>query len=74
MLRDTFAVEMLLAEAPIDQVSILLGHISVKITYGPKSSASSAPPTPNTALAVMVCTRLLRATSLKKWREESSDG
>lgn len=31
-LRDTFAVEMLLAGVPIDQVSILLGHSSVKIT------------------------------------------
>jgi hypothetical protein len=32
MLRDTFAVENLLAEIPIDQVSKLLGHSSVKIT------------------------------------------
>ena len=32
MFRDTFAVEMLLAGAAIDQVSILLGHKSVKIT------------------------------------------
>jgi integrase len=32
MFRDTFAVEMLLADVPIDQVSILLGHSSVKIT------------------------------------------
>ena len=32
MLRDTFAVEMLLAGVPIDQVSMLLGHASVKIT------------------------------------------
>ena len=32
MLRDTFAVEMLLAGVPLDQVSILLGHRSVKIT------------------------------------------
>jgi integrase len=30
--RDTFAVELLLAVVPIDQVSILLGHSSVKIT------------------------------------------
>src|ERR1019366_4835432 len=29
MLRDTFAVEMLLAGVPIDQVSMLLGHSSV---------------------------------------------
>ena len=38
MFRDTFAVEMLLAGVPIDQVSLLLGHASVKITeksYGP---------------------------------------
>jgi site-specific recombinase XerD len=32
MLRDTFAVELLLAGNPIDQVSLLLGHSSVKIT------------------------------------------
>jgi len=31
-LRDTFAVEMLLAGIPLDQVSMLLGHSSVKIT------------------------------------------
>ena len=30
--RDMFAVELLLAGAPIDQVSILLGHSSVRIT------------------------------------------
>jgi hypothetical protein len=30
MFRDTFAVEMMLAGVPIDQVSILLGHASVK--------------------------------------------
>jgi integrase/recombinase XerD len=30
--RDTFAVELLLAGVPIDQVSILLGHSSVKVT------------------------------------------
>ena len=32
MFRDTFAVEMLLSGVPLDQVSILLGHKSVKIT------------------------------------------
>lgn len=32
MFRDTFAVEMLLAGVPIDQISLLLGHASVKIT------------------------------------------
>jgi len=32
MFRDTFAVELLLAGMPIDQVSVLLGHSSVKIT------------------------------------------
>jgi integrase len=38
MFRDTFAVEMLLAGVPIDQVSLLLGHASVKIaekSYAP---------------------------------------
>jgi len=32
MFRDTFAVELLLVGVPIDQVSLLLGHSSVKIT------------------------------------------
>jgi integrase/recombinase XerD len=32
MLRDTFAVELLSAGVPIDQVSVLLGHSSVKRT------------------------------------------
>lgn len=31
-LRDTFAVELLLAGVPIEQVSILLGHSSLKVT------------------------------------------
>jgi integrase len=42
MFRDTFAVELLLAGNPIDQVSLLLGHSSVKITerhYAPFSRA-----------------------------------
>jgi integrase len=32
MFRDTFAVELLLAGVPIDRVSVLLGHRSVKMT------------------------------------------
>lgn len=32
MFRDTFAVEMLLAGVPLEQLSMLLGHKSVKIT------------------------------------------
>jgi len=32
MFRDTFAVEMLSGGVPIDQVSILLGHASVRVT------------------------------------------
>lgn len=32
MVRDTYAVELLLSGVPIDQVSLLLGHSSVKIT------------------------------------------
>jgi integrase/recombinase XerD len=31
-LRDTFAVELLLAGVPIERVSILLGHQSVSVT------------------------------------------
>jgi len=31
-LRDTFAVELLLAGVPIERVSILLGHQSVRVT------------------------------------------
>ena len=30
--RDTFAVELLLAGVPLDRVSILLGHQSIRIT------------------------------------------
>ena len=30
--RDTFAVELLLAGVPLERVSILLGHSSVKVT------------------------------------------
>jgi integrase/recombinase XerD len=40
--RDTFAVELLLAGVPIDHVSILLGHSSVKSTeksYAPREKA-----------------------------------
>jgi integrase/recombinase XerD len=32
MFRDTFAVELLLAGVPLDQVSLLLGHSSIRIT------------------------------------------
>jgi integrase len=31
-MRDTFAVELLLAGVPLERVSILLGHTSVKVT------------------------------------------
>ncbi len=43
--RDTFAVELLLAGVPIDQVSVLLGHASVKVTekhYAPWVKARQA--------------------------------
>jgi integrase/recombinase XerD len=45
MFRDTFAVEMLLAGVPLDQVAMLLGHSSVKITekhYAPWIRARQA--------------------------------
>ena len=32
MFRDIFAVELLLAGVPLDQVSLLLGHASIKVT------------------------------------------
>jgi site-specific recombinase XerD len=32
MLKDTFAIEMLLAGVPIEQVSMLLGHTSLQTT------------------------------------------
>jgi integrase/recombinase XerD len=32
MFRDTFAVHLLLSGAPLDQVSLLLGHRSIKVT------------------------------------------
>jgi len=38
MFRDTFAVELLLADVPLERVSKLLGHTSIKTTeihYGP---------------------------------------
>jgi integrase len=42
--RDTFAVELVLSGVPIDQVSLLLGHSSVKITkkhYSPFVKAAA---------------------------------
>jgi integrase/recombinase XerD len=42
MFRDTFAVELLLAGVPLDQVSLLLGHSSVKITEGHYAPFSKA--------------------------------
>ena len=47
--RDTFAVECLLAGVPLERVSVLLGHASVKVTerhYAPgsKSDSSSSKP------------------------------
>jgi len=42
MLRDTFAVEYLLAGMPLEQVSVMLGHSSIKVTerhYSPWVSA-----------------------------------
>lgn len=43
--RDTFAVELLKAEVPIERVSVLLGHASVRITekhYNPWNRARQA--------------------------------
>ena len=40
--RDTFAVELLLAGVPLERVSVLLGHQSVKVTekhYAPWGKA-----------------------------------
>ena len=44
MFRDTFTVEMLLAGVPLEQVSILLGYKSIKITekhYAPLGQSST---------------------------------
>ena len=44
-LRETFAVELLLAGAPIERMSVLLGHTSVRITerhYNPWNKARQA--------------------------------
>ena len=48
-LRDTFAVECLLAGVPLERVSILLGHSTIKVTEdttrpGSKSVSSSLRP------------------------------
>ena len=51
MFRDTFAVEMLLAGVPIDQVSLLLGHASVKIT---EEVAGSNPVVPTIYLHILI--------------------
>jgi len=63
MFRDTFAVELLLAGNPIDQVSLLLGHSSVKITekhYAPFCRARQQ------QLTEAVKRSWKRITSLKK--------
>ncbi len=54
MFRDTFAVELLLAGVPMDQVSLLLGHSSVKITerhYAPFCKARQQQLTASVKLA-----------------------
>ncbi len=44
--RDTFAVEVLLCGIPLERVSILLGHQSVRITkrhYSPRGPGAARP-------------------------------
>lgn len=42
-LRDTFAVELLLAGFPLERVAVLLGHQSIKITEKPYAVGLLAP-------------------------------
>lgn len=65
MFRDTFAVELLLAGVPMDQVSLLLGHSSVKITerhYAPFCKARQQ----QLAASVKLAWEKPRPTEVKK--------
>jgi integrase/recombinase XerD len=42
--RDSFAVELLLSDVPLERVSVLLGHRSIRITERPLCALGSRPP------------------------------
>ena len=66
MFRDTFAVELLLAGVPLDQVSLLLDHSSVKITerhYAPFCKAQQEQPATSVKLAWKKPTQSLHSVS-----------
>ena len=68
MFRDTFAVEMLLAGVPLEQVSMLLGHKSVKITekhYAPWVKARQDQLAANVRMAWGVITNTAKAARRK---------
>jgi integrase len=70
MFRDTFAVELLLAGVPMDQVSLLLGHSSVKITerhYAPFCKARQQ----QLAASVKLAWEKLTPTEVKKKAKRS---
>ena len=81
MFRDTFAVELLLAGVPLDQVSLLLDHSSVKITerhYAPFCKARQEQLAASVKLAWKKPDQSLqekKASSSKKHasRQDSSD-
>ena len=80
MFRDTFAVELLLAGVPLDQVSLLLGHSSVKITerhYAPFCKARQEQLAASVKLAWKKPTQSLRekkgASNKKRVARQNSD-
>jgi integrase len=80
MFRDTFAVELLLAGVPLDQVSLLLGHSSVKITerhYAPFCKARQEQLSASVKLAWNKPTRSLpqkkHASNKKRVSRQNSD-
>jgi integrase len=73
MFRDTFAVELLLAGVPIDQVSTLLGHRSVKMTEKHYLPWVEARQKQLTASVRRSWTRNLRKTSLEGPKPEVQD-
>lgn len=77
MFRDTFAVELLLAGVPIDQVSLLLGHSSVKVTekhYAPFVKARQEQLAQSARKAWTFQETTPNAPTKKQRKEKKSDG